>query len=112
MAAAVRVMPTTSHNCLVRSYRLGSPAVERQWGLPHFRFRFTILRNDGRGLAVAGTHKSECLGPRTWNRGIRGADEAGGGWGECSVRVCILQTLIPSVNQLDVLGGTYWGHTL
>jgi hypothetical protein len=28
--------------------------------------------------------------------------------GERSVRVCILQTLIPSVNQLDVLGGTYW----
>jgi hypothetical protein len=37
-----------------------------------------------------------------------GTTELGGWKGDRSVRGCILRTLTPSVNQLDVTGGTYW----
>jgi hypothetical protein len=52
----------------------------------------------------------ECLGPWSWNGGIPfgGTTELGGWKGDRSVRGCILRTLTPSVNQLDVTGGTYW----
>jgi hypothetical protein len=75
------------------------------------RFRVRALDFHPRALPAVG-HKENASVHRHGSEAseaFEGTDGAwgGDGWGERSVRVCILRTLTTPVNQLDVLGQKY-----